>query len=309
MFERHWQPDTRLPGHGLAFARDDVEGNVVVGHDGGWPGFTASLQVLPEQRFACFAATNTFDIGPHTLTDRLVERFLGIGDPSTRMPHGVVTRPDLALRLAGVYAPEPGFASNARWWNEFGGEVRLDAHGDSLVLSTPKGSHAAGVTLVPGDPDDDLYWVGSGARLGIPTLLRLRFRDDATGHVIGFDGGLPQIASMRKRPALRSVRVYKPGLRAVRRRDRGALVRRRVQAGGGPAAVSSSARSKRSNSSSISASVMISGGENASVSPHGDAADDEPAALRGGLTRARRRCRRDRTSGGSPCRRPAPPRP
>jgi CubicO group peptidase (beta-lactamase class C family) len=210
MFERHWEPDVRLPGQGLGFARDDVAGHTIVGHDGGWPGFTAALQVVPGMRFAAFAATNTFALGPRVLTDRLVEQHLGIGSPAARVAHAVDVPADQATRFVGVYAPAPGFASNARWWNEFGGEVRIERQGRGLVLSTPKGSHAGGVALAPGDPDDDRYWVGAATRLGMPMLMRLRFRQDAQGGVTGFDGALPAIASMRRRPAVRSVRFYRP---------------------------------------------------------------------------------------------------
>lgn len=203
MFDRHFEPDVRLPGQGLGFARDDLAGNAVVGHDGGFPGFVSSFSAIPASRFGVFACTTAIDLAPRNIVDRTIEAALGVPPPDQRVPKDIPVPHDRA-RFAGVYAPTLGLSADARWWNEYGGEFRIESEPDGLVLSTPKGSHTNGVHLVPGDPDDDHYWVGAGARMGAPQLLRIRFTDD------GFDGAVPQMARMRKRSSVRSVRFYEP---------------------------------------------------------------------------------------------------
>jgi CubicO group peptidase (beta-lactamase class C family) len=234
MFERHFEPDARLPGQGLGFAREDLGGEVVVGHDGGFPGFVASFSAVPARRVGAFACATAIDLAPRSTVDRTVEAVVGVPDPVGRVPAGLPVPPG-HHRFAGVYAPTLGLSADARWWNEYGGEVRVEAVADGLVLSTPKGPHAGGVRLVPGDPGDERFWVGAGARLGAPQLLRVKFTDG------GFDGAIPQTARMRKRPAIRSVRVYGPVLKAGRvavpaavvSSLAGVLLRRRGRAGSG----------------------------------------------------------------------------
>jgi CubicO group peptidase (beta-lactamase class C family) len=209
MFERHFEHDLRLPGQGLGFTRDDLGGEAVVGHDGGFPGFVSSFAAIPGKRFGVFACATAIDLAPRNIVDRTIEAALDIPPPEERVPQGIAV-PARRERFAGVYAPILGLSADARWWNEYGGEVRFDVEPGGLRLSTPKGSHAEGVQLVPGDPHDEAYWVGAGARMGVPQLLRVRFTAD------GFDGAIPQLARMRKRPAIRSVRVYGPLLRIGR---------------------------------------------------------------------------------------------
>ena len=211
MFERHFEADTRLPGQGLGFSRDDIGGVPVVGHDGGFPGFVSSMHTVPSQRLGVFACSTAMDLAAMNIVQRTLEAAIGVPDPVGRVPEGIPV-PAGHRRFAGVYAPTLGLSADSRWWNEYGGEFRVTADDEGLVLSTPKGSHVDGVRLVPGDPDDPCYWTGAGARMGVPQLLRVRFAPDGSR----FDGGVPQIARMRKRPEIRSVRVYGPVLRRAR---------------------------------------------------------------------------------------------
>lgn len=214
MFQRQWEPDPRLPGQGLGFERDDLARYAVVGHDGGWPGFMTSFNVVPDQRFGVFVCTNALHLGARMIGERVLEEFLGVPEPAGRVPVPG-TKDDRSSHhgLRGVYAPPRGFSSNGRWWNEHGGEVRISERGGRLVLSTPKGSYAGGVTLFPGDPDDDRFWIGAADRLGAPVLLRIRFERDTEGEIVGFTAGLPAHVSMRRRPFWRSSRFYRPALK------------------------------------------------------------------------------------------------
>jgi CubicO group peptidase (beta-lactamase class C family) len=208
MFERHFEPDVRLPGQGLGFARDDIANEVVVGHDGGWPGFVSTFAAVPGRRFGVFACATAIDLGPKNVANRSIEALL---DASIEPPADLPLPPGYE-RHAGVYAPILGLSADARWWNEYGGELRIHAATDGLILSSPRGPHEKGTRLRPGDPDDARFWVGTAQRLGSTQAIKVRFNNDDRG----FDGAVPQIARMRKRPAVRSVQFYKPAWRIGR---------------------------------------------------------------------------------------------
>jgi len=200
MFERHFQPDVALPGQGLGFARDDVAGEAVVGHDGGFPGFVSSFAAVPSRRFGAFACATAIDLGPKQLVNDAVRAVLAPAPPT------YVDVPVGHSRRAGVYVPTLGLAADARWWNEYGGELVVRADADGLVLTSPKGPHADGTRLLP--IADDL-WHGTAQRLGSTQDITVRFWPDGRG----FDGAVPQLARMRKRPFVRSRRFYDPALR------------------------------------------------------------------------------------------------
>ena len=52
MLEPHHRPDPRLPGWGLGFARREVGGHRVVGHDGVLPGFHTAVLMAPDDGIA-----------------------------------------------------------------------------------------------------------------------------------------------------------------------------------------------------------------------------------------------------------------
>lgn len=208
MFERHFESDPRLPGQGLGFARDDVGGETVVAHDGGFPGFVASFAAVPGRQFGIFACSTAIDLAPRAVVDRSIEALVGAAEPSVRAQTGLPL-PAGYRRFAGLYAPTLGLSADARWWTEYGGEFRITADDEGLVLSSPRGPHAEGTRLLPGDPADENFWVGIGKRLGSEQMIRIRFNES------GFDGAIPQIARMRKRPPVRSVRFYKPAAKAA----------------------------------------------------------------------------------------------
>jgi CubicO group peptidase (beta-lactamase class C family) len=58
MFEPHHQPDPRLPGWELGFARSEAGGHRLVGHDGILPGFNSTLLLAPDDGLAIVAFTN-----------------------------------------------------------------------------------------------------------------------------------------------------------------------------------------------------------------------------------------------------------
>jgi CubicO group peptidase (beta-lactamase class C family) len=197
MFERHFEPDVRLPGQGLGFARDDIAGEPVVGHDGGFPGFVSSFAAVPGRGFGAFATATAIDLAPKQLVNAAIDAVL---EPA---PVTYGSLPAGYEHHAGLYAPTLGLSADSRWWNEYGGEFTIRADADGLVLESPRGPHAEGTRLRP--VGDDL-WHGTANRMGSTQSIRVRFWPDGRG----FDGSIPQVARMRKRPVVRSRRIYLP---------------------------------------------------------------------------------------------------
>ncbi|MDP8947943.1 MAG: beta-lactamase family protein, partial [Actinomycetota bacterium] len=58
MMEPHYRLDERLPAMGLAFLLDDFDGHLIVGHDGGWPGFLSSMLLCPGEELGVVVFAN-----------------------------------------------------------------------------------------------------------------------------------------------------------------------------------------------------------------------------------------------------------
>jgi hypothetical protein len=189
MFDRHFEPDTRLPGYGLGISREDLDGHRIVAHDGGWPGFVTSMFVAPDRGCGVVVWANAFDLTPRRIAESLLAAERGIPSPRDRvraMPVVVPRRP--IADFCGSYTPAGGRNSTLRWVEEYGATVRVEARANTLVLRTGRGAFASGVTLRPGGPGDDLYWVGAAERKGAPLFVRVRF-ETSRGRIVGMRAG------------------------------------------------------------------------------------------------------------------------
>jgi CubicO group peptidase (beta-lactamase class C family) len=104
MFAPHYQPDTRLPGVGLAFFRHDLGGHLVVGHDGLAPGFTSQMSLAPDDGTGVVAFTNGARGAMAWLSGEvtaILGRTLGIPEPAIRadVPH----HPEIWADVCGWY--------------------------------------------------------------------------------------------------------------------------------------------------------------------------------------------------------------
>jgi CubicO group peptidase (beta-lactamase class C family) len=205
MFAPHWQPDTRLPGMGLAFFLDDIGGHRVAGHDGGWPGFISSLLVAPDDGVAVIAFTNggRQEVGP--LAGQLMRHLLGA---PAEVRDDLPDRPEVWPALRGYYAPTRGVGTNARIWMALGGGAEVFVNGDrhlALRALSPTRSLRRGVRLFPDDPDDPLLY-----RALVPELgpLRVAFGRAPDGRVGALHFGSNFLGTLHKQPALRNPRPW-----------------------------------------------------------------------------------------------------
>ena len=63
MFGPHYEPDPRIPGMGLGIFRGEAGNRKTIGHDGIWPGFHATMLLVPGQELGVLAFANTWPFG------------------------------------------------------------------------------------------------------------------------------------------------------------------------------------------------------------------------------------------------------
>ena len=169
MFAPHYQPDPRLPGVGLAFFRRNLDGHLVVGHDGLVPGFNSQMSLAPHDGTGVVAFTNGAR-GAMTWLDAEVNgilgHILGASEPVIRadIPH----HPDIWADVCGWYSFR-GSLRDAQKWLVAGAEVYVRRGQLTLRPVTPWPALARGLPLHPDDPGDPYVFRIDLSGLGIGT--------------------------------------------------------------------------------------------------------------------------------------------
>jgi hypothetical protein len=202
MMEPHYRLDERLPAMGLAFLLDDFDGHTVAGHDGGWPGFVASMLLSPSDGVGVVAFVNATSKAAHEVADKAMRRMLALPDPASRLPReGVLELPHLWPELVGFYGPEGPLNTNSRIWLAYAGEIEVHVKDKHLQVRALAGPLRRGVRLYPTDPADPLAFEALVEGQAQPVVFG---REANSGRVdrlcVGFD-------PLRKRPGARSLRV------------------------------------------------------------------------------------------------------
>ena len=169
MFEPHYQPDSRIPGNGLAFFRADLGGRLAVEHSGLLPGFDAQIFLAPDDGVGVMAFANGARRGMHWLAPEaagMLRRLLGVPDSVIRtdVPH----HPEIWADLCGWYRFSAHPTDPARFAIGAGAEV-LVRHGQLMIrLLSPIPALYRGFLLHPDDDRDpyvfrvELPWLGIG---------------------------------------------------------------------------------------------------------------------------------------------------
>ena len=203
MFEPHDQPDPRVPGWGLGFARDDVGGHRVVGHDGILPGFNSTLLVAPDDGLAIVALTNGSKgafVWMETESERLLRHLLDAPDEGIRtdIPH----HPEVWDELCGRYRLPPRIA-DLRGRLALAGGVQVFVRGGRLMIRAPVPLPAIhrGLPMHPDDEHDPHVFRLDLSGLGLGTVRVVFGRDVAsdTGAIHARLGGQP--ISLVRKPA------------------------------------------------------------------------------------------------------------
>jgi hypothetical protein len=207
MMSTQFAVDVRLgTTMGLAFFLDRFGTHRVCGHDGNNPGFASAVLVAPDDGVGVVVMTNTSTfIGAHLLAASVLRAQLGVTDPADTVTRGdVPARPHLWSDLTGVYAPSPGFLTNARLWQTLGGEVDVCVRNRRLFMRalSPLSQLRHGVELHAADDADPLLFALSIEGL----VVEVAFGTDDTGRVDHVCLGAPAMATLHRRPAWRSSR-------------------------------------------------------------------------------------------------------
>lgn len=207
MFEPHYQPDARIPGMGLGFFRDDIDGHRTVGHDGIWAGHHASMVLAPDDGVGVICLTNTGPFGPLAaagpVAAAVLRAVLGLGVDAPRS--NVPEQPWMWRELCGWYSLGPGILTDPQ--PRMLGPVEVAVRGGQLVIrgQLPVPAMRDGLRLHPDGADPAAFRVvlpgfGSGTSAVV-------FSRDAAGKVAALHlGYLP--LTFRKRPDIANPRPW-----------------------------------------------------------------------------------------------------
>lgn len=203
MMESQFQIDKRLTAMGLAFWLENFDGHRIAWHGGGWPGFTSSMLVAPDDGLGIVVFTNATSLALYGIAESLQRRLLDVPDPLSQLPRpGILESPHLWPELCGFYGPKKGFMTNARIWMMFGGEVEVFVKDNHLALRSLVGPLRTGVRLYPVDAADPLAFQAVYEKLPIPVV----FTRDAAGQIERLLAGGMGLDTLYKRPKAESLR-------------------------------------------------------------------------------------------------------
>jgi CubicO group peptidase (beta-lactamase class C family) len=150
MLESTW---TR--GQGIGFSVQRVDGEIYIGHGGGYPGYTTQTIVHPDSRVGVVVLTNTNDSNPGQIARELMETVgRAVGAATAEEPEVVAWDPAWE-RFAGVYRSRWGMTRvlvmNERlvtmdpWAPSLGDPVELEPLGDGTFrMVAPTGGGPVG---------------------------------------------------------------------------------------------------------------------------------------------------------------------
>ena len=150
MLESTW---TR--GQGIGFSVQRVDGEIYIGHGGGYPGYTTQTIIHPDSRVGVIVLTNTNDSNPGQIATELMETVGGaVAEATAEEPDAVAWDPAWE-RFAGVYRSRWGttrvLVMNERlvtmnpWASSLGDPVELEPLGDGTFrMVAPTGGGPVG---------------------------------------------------------------------------------------------------------------------------------------------------------------------
>ena len=211
MFAPHYQPDSRLPGIGLAFFRDEVGGHLVVEHEGLMPGFSSQLALTPDDGVGVVAFTNgakSASAWLGTEVSGLLSSLLGVPDDAIRtdLPH----HPALWSELCGWYGFRGSFRDVQRWF-VLGAEVVVRRGQLMLRALSPIPAVNRGLALHPDDERDPYVFRIDLSHFGLGTARVVFSREAGVGTTAVHLEFAPALLSFDKQPATKNPRPWATG--------------------------------------------------------------------------------------------------
>ena len=216
MYEPHYQPDPRLPGMGLGFFRDEVNGHRTVGHDGIWRGFRTDMVLAPDEGVGVLAFANTgrFDPrgAPVPVTHAVLRHLFHLPDDTVRPD--VPEHPEIWSDLCGWYSLGPGVLTDPQPRTVLGAGVEVVVRRGQLTIrgQMPIPAVRKGLRLHP-DGDDPYAFRIDVSAFG-PGTSPVVFSRDPDGDVTALHVGLSPM-SFQKRPDVLNPRRWITGALAV----------------------------------------------------------------------------------------------
>jgi hypothetical protein len=186
---------------GLSFLLDDLDGRLITGHDGGWPGFVSSMVLCPEEELAVVAFVNASSPAAPEVAQDLLRRLLDVPEPASRLPKkGILESPHLWPELRGFYGPMGPLNIYSRVWLMYAGELEVFVEDNHLAMRTLVGPLRKGLRLYPIDPTDPLAFEAVYEKQPFRVVFERAAGSGRVEHLlVGFD-------RLRKRPRVRSLR-------------------------------------------------------------------------------------------------------
>lgn len=235
MYEPQYQPDSRVPGLGLAFFRADLGGHRAVEHQGTLPGYHSQIFLAPDDGVGVIAFTNG-SVNPDFWLPAECSALLGqlLGVPEDAIRTDIPQHPEAWADLCGWYQLSAGL-TDVRLRSFLGAGVEVFVRGGQLMvrLLSPVPALLRGFPLRPDDAaDPDVFRIDM-SRLG-PFSMRVVFGREPGCGVTSANFDLMPI-SLRKRSAGTNPRRWATGVLgglavaavAVAMRRRGATTRGR----------------------------------------------------------------------------------
>ncbi len=185
---------------GLYFVLTQFENHRIIWHNGGWPGFSSSMWVAPDDKLGIVVFTNTSSMAPDLISMKVLREMLGVPEPISTVPvKGLLESPHDWPKLCGFYAPKPGILTNARFLMATGGEMEVFTKDNHLALRSLSGGAKDTTVMHRAAADDPLFYWGVKGK----DVSRLVFVENEQGEVYKL---LMGTSELYKRPYPKSLK-------------------------------------------------------------------------------------------------------
>ena len=172
MMSSQLETDPRVFEMGLGFVLTHIGPYAAVRHGGGWPGFISEMTVAPDQKLGVVVFTNSSSRAPGLIARGILQRLLDVKDPLEALPDPtILEKPANWSCLCGSYSPRPGFLTNWRVWEGYGGEIKVYVKDNHLMACGLVGPTRKGFPLYRAESDDELLFMWKTGKQLTPILF------------------------------------------------------------------------------------------------------------------------------------------